>query len=290
MLAALKRMARGRSRPRKRWPWRRARRVASLLVRVPVVFRAYEWWLAQDTPRGPTRDADGVPVPNPHLRVLVMGHGEADAFLTTGRKTADELAALFAERGAPLSGMTRVLDFGCGCGRLARHWPRHTTAAIEGFDINPDLVRWCQGHLPGTYGVSRLRPPLPVAEARYDGVIGFSVFTHLRAETQRAWCAELARVTRPGGVLALTFHDPLHPLCDARVKAALARDGFALPRRGGEGSNGLASFQTHDWARAMFSQWFDVIDIVDSTRVSFEQAVAVLRRPDGEGVGSSGGA
>lgn len=277
--ATSKPTAPARSQRRKRRPWRRWLRAAAPAARIPIVYRAYEWVLAQGGDDGPTVDEHGAPAPNAYLRVLVTGHKDLKGFLRTGAETVAEFAEMFERAGAPLSQMERLLDFGCGCGRLARHLPRYTTATIEGFDVNPRLVRWCATHLPGRYGVCRLHPPLPAADGRYDGAIGFSVLTHLRADTQRAWCAELARVARPGAVFALTFHDEHHPLCDARVKAALARDGFALARRGGEGSNGLASFQTDAWARAMFAQHFEIVEIVDSTRVSFKQAVAVVRRP-----------
>ncbi|MEO0675772.1 MAG: class I SAM-dependent methyltransferase, partial [Pseudomonadota bacterium] len=37
----------------------------------------------------------------------------------------------------------RLLDLGCGCGRIIRHMPGHSKAALYGVDYNSRLVRWC---------------------------------------------------------------------------------------------------------------------------------------------------
>jgi len=42
----------------------------------------------------------------------------------------------------------RVLDVGCGSGRMAAPLTRYlTTGSYEGFDISPDAIRWCQNDI-----------------------------------------------------------------------------------------------------------------------------------------------
>jgi len=48
----------------------------------------------------------------------------------------------------PLDSRSRVLDFGCGCGRVLRHWSGVHGTGVYGCDINPKMVDWCNEHLP----------------------------------------------------------------------------------------------------------------------------------------------
>ena len=51
-------------------------------------------------------------------------------------------------------------------------------------------------------------PPLPFDDARFDLVLGYSVFTHLNVQYQDAWLGELRRLVRPGGILLLSISGP----------------------------------------------------------------------------------
>lgn len=64
---------------------------------------------------------------------------------------------------------------------------------------------------------------LPLDDGRFDAVVSTSTLDHLgdRGEVLAALC-ELARVTRPGGVLVITMDNPLNPLVATRNR---------LPRR-----------------------------------------------------------
>jgi 2-polyprenyl-3-methyl-5-hydroxy-6-metoxy-1,4-benzoquinol methylase len=101
----------------------------------------------------------------------------------------------------------RVLDFGCGCGRVARHVAGEGIL-LHGVDWNRRAVRWCQRHLPqGTFVVGRLEPPLPLdLSVAFDAIYAFSVFTHLTEALQRAWLEELGARLEPGGALAVSTH------------------------------------------------------------------------------------
>ena len=105
----------------------------------------------------------------------------------------------------------RVLDFGCGVGRLLRQLTDEAEVAeIEGCDMHQESIAWCMENLdpPFRFFVNDASPPLPgVPDETYDLIIAISVFTHL-AEDWSGWLAELQRVTRPGGLLVATFHGP----------------------------------------------------------------------------------
>jgi SAM-dependent methyltransferase len=101
----------------------------------------------------------------------------------------------------------RVLDFGCGCGRVARHLVGGELT-LHGVDWNRQVVDWCTKHLgPGRFAAGGLHPPLPFdASLRFDLIYAFSVFTHLTADLQRGWLEELESRLDPNGLVVLSTH------------------------------------------------------------------------------------
>jgi len=104
----------------------------------------------------------------------------------------------------------RVLDWGCGHGRVARHFIEcWRDAEILGMDIDAENIAWCRDNLPGgIFEIAPLWPPSPLADASLDVVFGISVMTHLTAEAQEAWLAELHRALKPRGLALITFAGP----------------------------------------------------------------------------------
>ena len=105
-------------------------------------------------------------------------------------------------------GRPRLLDFGCGCGRLLRFLVGHgDLLELHGTDVNPEHVEWCREFLaPIRFTTNDLRPPLSHPDGRFDGIWSLSVFTHLDEEASAAWRNELARMLAPGGILIATTH------------------------------------------------------------------------------------
>jgi SAM-dependent methyltransferase len=98
-----------------------------------------------------------------------------------------------------------MLDWGCGCGRVLRHWSQLPGTAVHGCDINPKMVQWCSANLPfADVTVNQLAPPLPYPESAFDLVYGFSVMTHLPEDLQHQWMAECGRVLKPNGYLLIS--------------------------------------------------------------------------------------
>lgn len=104
--------------------------------------------------------------------------------------------------------LRRVLEWGCGPGRVIRHLRSRLPEGVEviGTDYNPDSILWCRAHIPGVrFEVNALDPPLHFVEpCSLDGAIALSVFTHLSEETSLAWMREIARLLRPGGIFMFT--------------------------------------------------------------------------------------
>ena len=150
-------------------------------------------------------DAAGLPIPPPRLRRLVTGWDDSTAWLCSGEVDARLIRSLVESHGQRFEEMDALLDFGCGCGRVARFWRDLERPLVYGCDYNNELVRWCDENLP--FLDARLngsRPPLPFESDQFDFVYAISLFTHLLDEQQRQWMDEVRRVLKPDGLFLFT--------------------------------------------------------------------------------------
>src|SRR5262249_36374105 len=125
------------------------------------------------------------------------------------------------------------LDWGCGCGRVLRHWSQLSRTRVYGCDIDPRMIEWCRANLPfASVTVTELDPPLPYADDSFDLIYAFSVFTHLAEELQHAWMGECRRVLSPGGYLLFStlgeYYAPLGRLTESELRSFAAGDVVVL--------------------------------------------------------------
>ena len=148
---------------------------------------------------------DGLPLPPPDLVYLVGGHFDLREYYETGEFHSSLIRRVLHEHGRNAAELQAVLDFGCGCGRVIRHWRDLEIPLLQGSDYNTRLVDWCRRSLPfARFSRNDIAPPLPLADETFDLVYAISVFTHLTAPLQHAWAGELTRILRPGGILLIT--------------------------------------------------------------------------------------
>jgi SAM-dependent methyltransferase len=100
-----------------------------------------------------------------------------------------------------------VLDFGCGAGRVLRHFVNEAQEAeFWGSDIDEPSVEWCRTMLspPMTFRHNQEVPPVDAPSDHFDLIYAVSVFTHITMHWA-GWLLELHRVTAPNGLLVITF-------------------------------------------------------------------------------------
>jgi SAM-dependent methyltransferase len=138
-------------------------------------------------------------------------------------RIGEEFLGHFVELGG-LRPDHRVLDIGCGLGRMAVPLTRYLTTAgsYEGFDVVRPEIDWCRRTIGSRHPNFQFRvldvrndrynpggraepTAWPFADATFDFAFAASVFTHLRPDDASAYIAEAARVLRPGGTLFATF-------------------------------------------------------------------------------------
>lgn len=146
-------------------------------------------------------------VPDADRRFRVIGNRDLEGFLRLGATDAYRIRAAYENvTGKVFSDAGAVLDWGVGCGRVARHLAPSLGARFHGCDIDADNVSWCAANLPGQFSSSKLEPPLPYPDNSFDVIYGVSVFTHLRKPWELRWLEELHRVLKPGGSILVTIH------------------------------------------------------------------------------------
>jgi SAM-dependent methyltransferase len=92
-----------------------------------------------------------------------FGHTNYDAYLRTGVAHV-RFVAETAREYVPESRL-RILEWGCGPGRIIRHLPgllADRAVTVVGVDFSAESIEWCQRSIPGlTFECNNLQPPLP---------------------------------------------------------------------------------------------------------------------------------
>lgn len=123
-----------------------------------------------------------------------------------------------------------VLDVGCGTGLVGRALrSRGFAGTLRGLDLSQSSLDVAARS--GAYDAldqADLQQPLPVEDDAFDAVVCVGVMTYL-PEVEAVW-RELARVTRPGGLVVLTQREDLWGERDCQaVIDRLAADGAWTP-------------------------------------------------------------
>lgn len=225
------------------------------------VERLREGWLALRA-QGAALDGEGLPLPPPRLRLLVDGRSaDAALFLEVGAQLCNAIQVAAAESGAPVGGMRTILDFGCGCGRVARHWAGVEGAELYGCDYNPTLVAWCRANLPHLRATrNELGPPTPYVSGSFDLIYALSVFSHLDQRRQGAWLTEFERLLRPGGLLVLSvLGERLRHRLDRREQSRFDAGEMVVQRPRRAGSNLCTVYHPPSYVTGRLLAGFDEV-------------------------------
>jgi SAM-dependent methyltransferase len=140
------------------------------------------------------------------------GRWDVDEFLALGRTDVDRARGVLGDLGLDTA-WNRVLDFGCGAGRLSQALAEHADQVV-GVDVSPPMLDTARA-LDRTDGrcvfVLSEDPDLRAfPDGSFDLVVTERVLQHLPRPVLERYLAEFVRVLRPGGVAWL--HVPTRPL------------------------------------------------------------------------------
>jgi SAM-dependent methyltransferase len=227
---------------------------------------------------------------------MVAGTDDVTWFLESGRRSVEDLIRALSAIGRPLDSFTDVLDFGCGCGRMSRWLLEHPALDITGIDVDAPMIEWCAAHLPGgRFEVNDGLPPTKYADDSFDLVVNHSVFTHLDDTYQDQWLQELSRITRPDGVLVLSFsgdaafrqHEETIAAIDADIaaqeRAHLEEHGILFvtdPVHQDLGFPGFyfATFHKPAYVLEHWQEWLELLAFIPRNNLDFQDAVVMRPR------------
>ncbi len=180
-----------------------------------------------------------IPTPSQEYIKFVGGHFSDVAF---------DFLSYFIQR-VGLEPGDKVLDVGCGVGRLAYSLAYYLSpqGGYEGFDIAEKLIKWAESEISSRFPnfnfqvvniynqmynpegkIQSLDFVFPHPDKSFELVFLTSVFTHLRAKEVRHYLDEIARVLKPGGRCLCTCF-LLNPESEAAIAKGRGAHKIAHP-------------------------------------------------------------
>ena len=185
-----------------------------------------------------------------------------------------------------------ILDWGCGCARVARFVSKLAPRKLTGVDIDPDNIEWCKSNMTAAqFARIGLHPPTPFSDGSFDLIYGISVFSHLSEADQDRWLAELQRITKPGAALLMSIQGEIAFLRvdgDFERFMALEKDGFQVYGRCPDLDDVLPEMKESEYYKNVFhsrrylyehwGRYFEIIDVIDAAFAGYQDLVVMRRR------------
>ena len=154
---------------------------------------------------------------------------KAEFFASGERHVASIMDRIAADLGTPMK-PGRILDFGCGVGRLAIPFATMTTEGVVAMDISPSMLSEAANNSAArnvrNIEFARSDDELSLATGQFDIVHSYIVLQHINPERGHEIIARLARKVSEGGYLAIQFYTA----CNApRLTRLLVRARYVFP-------------------------------------------------------------
>jgi ubiquinone/menaquinone biosynthesis C-methylase UbiE len=164
-------------------------------------------------------------LPEPPERLWLAYGLTIEEYLESGKKHVDNMRSILADSGYSFEAGSRVMEFGCGGGRMLR-WLNDAADRCEiwGTDLSGDHIVWCKQNMqpPFHFFITTATPHLPFTDGYFDLIYAGSVFTHID-DLADTWLLELRRILKPGALLYIT-------ICDNESIRILTKDKTTLSR------------------------------------------------------------
>lgn len=224
---------------------------------------------------------DKLLLPSSHLAKRVGGT-EGEAFETQGLEIKNFIIRSLPEE-YDFTGK-KVLDFGCGCGRVLRHFQVEARIGeFWGCDIDLPSTTWLSENSPTHFRIfnnSEL-PHLPIESNCFDLIYVISVFTHLTT-MWKPWLLELRRVLKPGGTALITFHNRIAYEYNTGKRFDEQDAGMLVTHEDRAWDNGGPMvYHSYWWIQKHWGQFFD-IEYISREGLFNWQSLAALTKPEGK--------
>jgi SAM-dependent methyltransferase len=219
------------------------------------------------------------PTPPPDKIQTVQGSRSAELYKALGFRYYHQFVDVIS-RYRDWRSVRRLLDFGCGSGRILVHFLRDADGPqVIGCDLDAAMIAWCRDHLPsGEFTVIEVSQVLPYADATFDAVISLAVLPAFGPDALNECLAEMRRVLAPGGLFLPSVQGRFAAsyLLPPDTMSQLDRDGIidAGPSETGEWRG---FYLTRDYVLREWSKYLEVLDYLEG-EINADQDLVVLRR------------
>jgi SAM-dependent methyltransferase len=229
-------------------------------------------------------------MPDPALQELWNG-ASGLTLAAMGAAFYRKLRERFEEHGRVALAGARVLDFGCGWGRLTRFLARDVAPGrLYGCDPAQMILDVCrQTRVPATLARSEFVPERLPFEGPLDLAFAFSVFTHLSEPAHERALRALHAAVAPGGILVVTVRPPAYLHVSPLLRPTAIEPGEARylfvphaaqdshPQYGGGEMTYGETVVTLPYVRERWAPLFELLE-VDFLVGDLHQVMLTLRR------------
>jgi len=232
-------------------------------------------------PPGQVSADGGLPLP-PLALAQRIGSPTLDGFEAIGRGVKQTITRClpsdFAFQG------TRCLDFGCGIGRVIRHFAEEgRSAEFWGCDIDGTSIRWSVENMTPPFRFYQMaqQPSLPFEDSSFDLIYAVGVFSQV-FDAWHQWAVEIRRVLKPGGFFFMSYagqtpfeemlslpYDSFHP-----DRGLYVKNPFNSWNRGGP-----MVFMSPGWVGRQWGSIFDIDFIAPDALLEY-QSICLMRKPE----------
>lgn len=174
----------------------------------------------------------------PGIRAFLPGHPDPALQQvwngTSGVSLAEQSVCFYrklkemnARYGAAQLPDTRILDFGCGWGRLTRMLAKDVDPGnLHGCDPVEDILAVCRdSRVPAELAKSDFLPEKLPFDTKFDLIFSFSVFTHISEAAHLASLKAIHDSLAPGGLFVVTVRPPSYLDFNPLMRPAVERLG-----------------------------------------------------------------
>ena len=228
------------------------------------------------------REASAGRLPLPPIELsLRIGSPTLEGFTDIGQETKRTIVRClpgdFSFEGA------RCLDFGCGVGRVIRHFEDEArTGEFWGCDIDGTSIHWCMTNLVPPFRFFQLSdsPVLPFESCSFDLVYAVAVFSQV-FDNWSMWAMEIRRILKPGGSLFLSYNGqtPYEEQFMLSYEELIKTHGMLVANPYQPWNKGGPTvILSPEWMKRLWGSMFD-IDFIALEGLMDYQSICMMRKP-----------